>query len=121
MRGQDRVARFGGEEFAVMLPDTRLDQAVEALERIRRILESKQWTVESTGERVGKVTVSFGVAKLRTNESGADLLRRVDALLYDAKARGRNCVVAEQSDPVSRPLRPTRARRVASSDSPSCA
>ena len=96
VRGQDRVARFGGEEFAVMLPDTRLDQAVEALERIRRILESKQWTVETSGERVGKVTVSFGVAKLRPNESGPDLLRRVDAHLYDAKARGRNCVVAER-------------------------
>jgi diguanylate cyclase len=70
VRGQDRVARFGGEEFAVMLPGARLSEAFEAVERIRRVLESKQWTVEPTGERVGKVTVSFGVAKLRANETG---------------------------------------------------
>jgi diguanylate cyclase len=81
VRGRDRVARFGGEEFAVMLPETGLDEAVEAVERIRRTLESKQWTVESSGERVGKITVSFGVAKLRARETGADLLRRVDAHL----------------------------------------
>jgi diguanylate cyclase len=113
VRGHDRVARFGGEEFAVMLPETNLDQAVEAVERIRRILESKQWTVEPSGEPVGKVTVSFGVAKLRVNEAGADLLRRVDAHLYDAKARGRNCVVAEPAD-AARVARRTRSRRVAS-------
>lgn len=113
VRGHDRVARFGGEEFAVMLPETNLDQAVEAVERIRRILESKQWTVEPSGQQVGKVTVSFGVAKLRANESGADLLRRVDAHLYDAKARGRNCVVAEPADN-ARVARRMRSRRVAS-------
>ncbi len=112
VRGQDRVARFGGEEFAVMLPGARLSEAVEAVERIRRVLESKQWTVEPTGERVGKVTVSFGVAKLRANETGADLLQRVDEHLYDAKAKGRNRVVAENSDAPPTP-RPTRRRRAA--------
>ena len=111
VRGQDRVPRFGGEEFAVMLPGARLSEAVEAAERIRRVLESKQWTVEPTGERVNKVTVSFGVAKLRANETGADLLQRVDEHLYDAKAKGRNRVVAENSEapPTSRPTRSRRA------------
>ncbi len=112
VRGQDRVARFGGEEFAVMLPGARLSEAIEAVERIRRVLESKQWTVEPTGERVGKVTVSFGVAKLRADETGADLLQRVDEHLYDAKAKGRNRVVAENSDAPPAP-RPTRSRRAA--------
>jgi diguanylate cyclase len=112
VRGQDRVARFGGEEFAVMLPGARLSEAIEAVERIRRVLESKQWTVEPTGERVGKVTVSFGVAKLRASETGADLLQRVDEHLYDAKAKGRNRVVAENFDAPPTP-RPTRSRRAA--------
>ena len=85
VRGQDRVARFGGEEFAVMLPGAGLREAVEAVDRIRRVLESKQWTVEPSGERVGKMTVSFGVAKLQENETGDELLQRVDAYLYDAK------------------------------------
>ncbi len=113
VRGQDRVVRFGGEEFAVMLPGAGLSEAVEAAERIRRVLESEQWTVEPSGERVGKVTVSFGVAKLRVNETGADLIRRVDGHLYDAKARGRNRVVAERPEdlPVSRRTR-SRAANV---------
>ena len=111
VRGQDRVARFGGEEFAVLLPGAGLSAAVEAAERIRRVLELKQWTVEPSGERIGKVTVSFGVAKLRPVETGADLLRRVDGHLYDAKARGRNRIVAERPDDDPRSARQTRIRR----------
>ena len=63
VRGQDKVARFGGEEFALMFPGARLVDAVSAVERIRGILEAKQWTVEPSGERVGKVTASFGVGE----------------------------------------------------------
>jgi diguanylate cyclase len=69
IRGQDKVARFGGEEFALIFPGARLVDAVSAVERIRGILESKQWTIEPSGERVSKVTASFGVARLRADES----------------------------------------------------
>jgi diguanylate cyclase len=112
-RSKDRIARFGGEEFAVLLPGARLGEAVEAVDRMRRVLESKQWTIEPSGERIGKVTVSFGVAKFRPNESGAELLRRADANLYDAKSRGRNCVVAESLEDAPRTHRQSRSRRVA--------
>jgi diguanylate cyclase len=114
VRGQDKVARFGGEEFALMFPGARLDDAVSAVERIRGILEMKQWTVEPSGERVGKVTASFGVARLGEDESAADLLRRVDQLLYEAKVLGRNRVVAggEKDDPPS-PMRTSRNRPAA--------
>ena len=95
VRGQDKVARFGGEEFALIFPGARLGEAVTAVERIRVVLESKQWTIEPSGERVGKVTASFGVAKLRVDESPNDLLRRVDERLYEAKVQGRNRVVAD--------------------------
>jgi diguanylate cyclase len=95
VRGQDKVARFGGEEFALIFPGARLGEAVTAVERIRVVLESKQWTIEPSGERVGKVTASFGVAKLRADESPNDLLRRVDERLYEAKVQGRNRVVAD--------------------------
>ncbi|MBV8440548.1 MAG: GGDEF domain-containing protein, partial [Hyphomicrobiales bacterium] len=64
VRAQDKVARFGGEEFALMFPGARLVDAVSATERIRKVLESKQWSLEPSGERVGKVTASFGVANL---------------------------------------------------------
>jgi len=114
VRGQDKVARFGGEEFALMFPGARLDEAVSAVERIRGILEMKQWTVEPSGERVGKVTASFGVARLSMDESAADLLRRVDQLLYDAKVQGRNRVVSggeKDGSPAS--MKPSRDRRAA--------
>ena len=74
VRGQDKVARFGGEEFALIFPGARLGEAVTAVERIRVVLESKQWTIEPSGERISKVTASFGVAKLRADESANDLL-----------------------------------------------
>ncbi len=114
-RCQDWVARFGGEEFALLLPGASLQDAVKAVERIRRILESKQWKIEPNGEHVGRVTVSFGVAKFRPNETGAELLERVDQRLYDAKANGRNRVVAESAREPLRPSAPARVQRAASS------
>jgi diguanylate cyclase len=114
VRGQVKVARFGGEEFALMFPGARLDEAVSAVERIRGILEMKQWTVEPSGQRVGKVTASFGVARLSADESATDLLHRVDQLLYDAKVQGRNRVVAggeRDGSPAS--IKSSRDRRAA--------
>jgi diguanylate cyclase len=114
VRGQDKVARFGGEEFALIFPGARLNEAMTALERIRGILESKQWTIEPSGERVSKVTASFGVARLRADESGADLLRRVDQCLYEAKVHGRNRVVADDKDDEALSSRPpSRSSRAA--------
>jgi diguanylate cyclase len=114
VRGQDKVARFGGEEFAVMFPGTRLVDAVAAAERIRKVLEAKQWTVEPSGERVGKVTASFGVAKLKADETADDFLNRADQRLYEAKTEGRNRVIADASDGDASPsARPARNRRAA--------
>ncbi len=113
VRGQDRVARFGGEEFALMLPGASLEDATTAVERIRKVLESKQWTLGPTGERVGTITASFGLAQLRASETGSDLIKRVDDRLYEAKAKGRNCVVADTSQPASTRARAPRPKRVA--------
>jgi diguanylate cyclase len=112
VRGQDKVARFGGEEFALIFPGARLVEAVAATERIRVVLESKQWTIEPSGARISKVTASFGVSKLRADESANDLLRRVDERLYEAKVQGRNRVVADDpNDETSQPS--PRDRRAA--------
>jgi diguanylate cyclase len=113
VRGQDKVARFGGEEFALIFPGARLGEAVTAVERIRVVLESKQWTIEPSGERVGKVTASFGVAKLRADESPNDLLRRVDERLYEAKVQGRNRVVADDPNDETSQSSPRDRRAVA--------
>ena len=114
VRGQDKVARFGGEEFALIFPGARLGEAVTAVERIRVVLESKQWTIEPSGERISKVTASFGVSKLRADESANDLLRRVDERLYEAKVQGRNRVVADDPNDETSQSSP-RDRRAAAS------
>lgn len=112
VRGQDRVARFGGEEFALMLPGVNLAAATQAMERIRKVLEAKQWTLGPTGEPVGTITASFGLAKLRAHETGVELIKRTDEKLYEAKTKGRNCVVADDAEPPA-PSEPTHAKQVA--------
>jgi len=90
-KGADCVGRYGGEEFAIVLPSTRLGEAVKLAETIRRKLQSQEWTVKG-GPRLGAVTASFGVCQLGTNESAAALVGRADAKLYASKAAGRNRV-----------------------------
>lgn len=113
VRGQDKVARFGGEEFALIFPGARLTDAVSAAERIRGVLEAKQWTIEPSGERISKVTASFGVARLRPDESASDLLKRADQRLYEAKVQGRNCVVADGETEEALPTRSSPRSRAA--------
>ena len=98
VKSADKVARFGGEEFAILFPEAELAQATSILNQIQKQLESKRWAVAASGERLGAVTASFGVARLRDGESADELLRRVDAKLYEAKANGRNRVAVDASD-----------------------
>jgi two-component system, cell cycle response regulator len=86
-RATDIVARFGGEEFVVLMPDTDLEHAVAIAERIREAIAACR--VEPLPD---PVTASFGVAELVVGEQASDLLRRVDGALYQAKQLGRNRV-----------------------------
>jgi diguanylate cyclase len=95
VKGQDIAARYGGEEFAVVLPNTALAQAVTVAEHIRRAVQSKELMRRSTGETLGKVTISLGVAQWRKGDNVASVLERADSCLYAAKDAGRNCVIAE--------------------------
>ncbi len=96
MRAIDRVARIGGEEFAVIMPDTREGPATDTAERIRRMAESKKVRT-SDGENVS-ITISVGIAIYpddgRTSEA---LVDAADHALYAAKAGGRNCVRKAQN------------------------
>jgi len=89
IRPMDIATRFGGEEFVVLLPHTRLEQALIVAERIRTSLAST--TIEPLPTAI---TVSLGVAEFAPDETGDALLRRVDNALYEAKSAGRNRVVA---------------------------
>ena len=95
VKGQDVVARYGGEEFAIILPATGLTAAAAVAERIRTTTMSKELRRRKTGESLGRVTVSLGVAECRPDETAQDLVERADNCLYAAKRRGRNCVVAQ--------------------------
>jgi len=95
VKGNDMAARYGGEEFVVLLPKTALMAAVTVADQIRRTVMSKELMRRSTGETLGRVTISLGVAAWRRGDSVASLLERADACLYAAKRAGRNCVVAE--------------------------
>jgi diguanylate cyclase len=95
VKGQDIAARYGGEEFAVLLPSTSLAQALTVADHIRRAVQSKELMRRSTGETLGRVTISLGVAQWRPGDSVATIVERADSCLYAAKDAGRNCVIAE--------------------------
>ena len=95
VKGQDVAARYGGEEFAVLLPRTALKHALTVAEHIRRAVQSKELIRRSTGETLGRVTISLGVATWRKGDTAATMLERADTCLYAAKDAGRNCVIAE--------------------------
>ena len=92
------AARFGGEEFAVILPNTSLEDSKVIAENIREIVAKKKLQRKSTGEDLGNITISIGVAQFNPGEPIADFVHRADGCLYAAKRGGRNRVVAE-NDP----------------------
>lgn len=96
IKGRDTAARYGGEEFIVILPQTKLVGAKNLGEQIRSELECKKWMHHRTGQPIGKVTASFGIAELRQGEEYDEFLDRADAKLYEAKAAGRNRVVIDE-------------------------
>ncbi|KUJ71992.1 diguanylate cyclase [Thiomicrospira sp. WB1] len=88
---KDIIARWGGEEFAILLPDTRRTDAYKVAERLRQTLAADQ-SFPFT------VTASFGVHTLQSNDSVDSFMQTADSLLYQAKNRGRNCVVVSKND-----------------------
>jgi len=98
VKGQDVAARYGGEEFVVALPNTSLQSAITVADHIRRAVMTKELMKRSSGERLGRVTVSIGAAVLRGSDTPQRLIERADKCLYAAKRHGRNRVICE-TDP----------------------
>ena len=90
LREQDRMGRYGGEEFLIVLPQTGLDGATSVTERVCTAIEALD--VDLGGARAS-LSVSAGVGDVAPGETVDDVLRRVDAAMYRAKAAGRNQVV----------------------------
>ncbi len=95
LRRNDVAARFGGEEFLVVLPETDIDGASTVAKKIQKALSRKEWKVKESGKRIGAVTVSMGVAKYTMNEPQEALVKRADDALYQAKRSGRNQIVTQ--------------------------
>ncbi|MBL8515793.1 MAG: GGDEF domain-containing protein [Betaproteobacteria bacterium] len=89
-RGADLPARFGGDEFVLVLPGTSVDGARQMLERLRVRMDTRDW---STLDPALAVTLSIGVTELRAGDSVESIVRRADEALYAAKKQGRNRVL----------------------------
>lgn len=84
--------RFGGEEFVILIPGTKLAIARQFAENLRKIVERLSLKDKRTGEKVKNITLSFGVAEFQSHDSLNSFIDRADTLLYDAKRFGRNRV-----------------------------
>lgn len=95
IRGSDIAVRHGGEEFAVLLPDTPLATARDRAEALREAIESEEIVCDN---RTVRITASFGIAQYGPEMAdAASLMQAVDEAMYAAKAAGRNCIVTAGS------------------------
>ena len=101
IKGDDLAARYGGEEFSIILPKARLDDGMRVAEQIRQMVAAKKVVNRRSGEALGQITLSIGVAEYRYGETPADLIHRADEALYMAKKTGRDRVISEAQLPAA--------------------
>ena len=94
VRTVDMLCRLGGEEFIIVMPETRIDVAAKVAERIRDSVNATMFPIEK-GLRAIPITVSIGIADRRNDREADALLKRADKALYRSKHDGRNRVSAD--------------------------
>ncbi len=93
LKGRDVICRYGGEEFVIMLPRTRLSDAERVANQLRQTLANKHITRKGSNEDLGIVTISVGATQYQKREDSEVLIARADMAMYQAKQTGRNRVV----------------------------
>ncbi|MDA3832938.1 MAG: diguanylate cyclase, partial [Spirochaetales bacterium] len=91
LREQDFVARWGGEEFVILLPRTSGEQACLLCEKLRLIIA--ETALHHTDKATVQLTCSFGIAEFIPSLTPDDLIKKADTALYKAKAKGKNCII----------------------------
>ena len=94
LRPTDLVVRFGGEEFVILFPETGIDDAAAAADRVRLAVAEAE-VAGPGGAPLPRVTISMGVAELKAGQSPAAILKAADVAMYRAKTGGRNRVVVD--------------------------
>ncbi|TMK79167.1 MAG: diguanylate cyclase [Actinobacteria bacterium] len=104
LRHYDVPARFGGEEFSILLPETSAEEAFEIAERIRKAVADRAFDVETSSQPI-RATVSIGVACYpRDGQDANELIHQADLAVYRAKLQGRNRVLDATSEPLAVPV-----------------
>ncbi|HEX9990607.1 MAG TPA: diguanylate cyclase [Chloroflexia bacterium] len=107
IRSVDRLARYGGEELAIILPETPAKNALHLAHTLRRLVASQPFTFQQTDEQVAqiRITISLGVAGIPCNaHSEETLIATADSALYEAKRQGRNRAIQFQDIPRAQPI-----------------
>lgn len=89
------ITRYGGEEFAIILPDVPLNEARHRAEAVRQTVLTRELVKRSTNEKLGRITLSLGVAAYKLGDTSISLVERADQALLTAKRNGRNRTVTQ--------------------------
>jgi len=101
IKGNDSVARFSGEQFAVLLPETKLEGAVSVAENIREKLAKQTLSDSAAKIELGTISASLGVTSYQPGESSDNFINKANIALSEAKNSGRNKVVSNTEKPAS--------------------
>lgn len=92
----ETICRYGGEEFAILLANSSLEEAQIRAESIRKGIESAHLKRKNEDKPISTITASFGIASFKGGtETEEEFIARADKALYQAKSSGRNCIVLE--------------------------
>lgn len=100
-QSNNTLCRYGGEEFAIIMNDSTLEQAKDYAETLRLALKQAKLKRRGTSEALPEITASFGIAQYRTGENLDDFINRADDMLYKAKQAGRDQVMTEFDTPAA--------------------